>query len=150
MARDVKQERLKRFDDLKKNKKSKVKTTEHVTYGMGGITEVRCKTCNAPIKVMKPVPEFEETKVIKGKTFIYQRLVLAETPQYSEIEIEMDDGSLHITPTCKDCIKHMDTDTLQDMYTADLSQHHIDEEKGLGAVLWEHMLDRKPVRLRRK
>jgi hypothetical protein len=117
-----------------------------VKYHPGGeITEVLCRMCGGVIKSLIPVPSREEVQKINGRTVIRERLILAETQDYREIEVIFDDGSGNFEHVCSSCLKRLTIDDLEDIYAAALEQWRADEKRGHGTAPWEILADRIPV-----
>lgn len=100
---------------------------EYIETGPGnlGFNKVFCKGCGDLIVDLIPSdnPSHRETKTIKGKIVVFERLVPAQMPAYVEVEITFDDGSFHITPLCTPCFRDFtDPDELEDIYMADMDQ----------------------------
>lgn len=107
----------------------------------GNIDKVLCKGCGAVLQSLVPDERYTYSKIVNGQKVVYKMLVMAQTQQYSEVAIEMEDGSAHITALCQTCATH--PPNLQDLYAADLSRL---SEIG-GDV--EQMGKKKPIKLKR-
>jgi len=114
----------------------------------GVVETVNCKLCDLPIRTLIPDERFFEQTVIKGQTIKRERLIMASLPNYQELELTFDDGSKHVTATCKNCSNNLTIEDLEDMYAIDMEQARIDEARGLGEVRW-HLWNRDPVSHRR-
>jgi len=119
-------------------------TADYLKYGEFGIEEVRCKLCSSVIKRLAVVPDLERVERRGTQTIVTQPVVLKELANYTEVLMEMDDGSAHVTPMCIECAKSVQAEDLEDMYEIDMGQASKDEELGLGEVYWESWADRKP------
>lgn len=107
-----------------------------------GTVAVKCK-CGAVIQELRPVPELSETERINGRTIIRERVALIANSSYTEVEILFEDGSKHITPSCKVCARRGYTkQQLEDIYSADMDQWNEEESRGGGRVNWELNGDR--------
>lgn len=110
--------------------------------GRFGISKVSCK-CGQTLQELRPVPEMQETEHRKGQTIIRERVAMYTNASYTEIEIIFVDGSKHVTPSCKDCIKDgISLEVLQDMYIADMDRWDQEETRGMGKVRWSLNADR--------
>lgn len=70
----------------------------------------------------------------------------AQLPAYSEIHIEFDDGSSHISPICRPCRdKGLDGKALEEVYCDDMKALAIEEETTRTLMHWEMWKDRIPV-----
>lgn len=113
-----------------------------------GTSRVYCK-CGQTIQELREVPEMSEVQKLSGRTIVRERVALMPSASYSELEITFDDGSKHITPMCKGCAKKAhSTDFLDDVYAADMGRWEQEESRGLGAVRWDLLSDRKAVSAR--
>ena len=90
------------------------------------IEEVRCKLCDAPIRALISDDRFFEQTVIGTQTIQKFRMVMATLPNYQELEITFDDGSKHVTNTCKACSTGLRTIDLEDLYAIDMEQNRHD------------------------
>ena len=108
---------------LKKAKKPKKGVEKYIYSVLSGDTknEVLCKLCGAVIR-------FE--KDIDG------RKVMRETSLYTEVELEFDDGSKHVTPLCKKCSHGMDDEQREFIYAMDVQQW-INEDNAMGNSIKE-------------
>lgn len=104
-----------------------------------------CRCCGEVLKEMIPSDEHRITREIKGKTVVYERLVMAHTNMYQEIEMQMDKGGPHITTVCRTCAPKLSIEQLEELYISDLHSFERDEQAGRGAVPWDVFKDRKPI-----
>lgn len=118
----------------------------------GAYEQIYCKLCGVLIKGYVVHGDWEETKEINGQIVKFQRLVMAETPIYEEMEMDFDgDISLHVTPMCTKCSnKPLSQSQLEDLFVADLSVMGDDEDHGFGDVRWDVQARRKPKKRRRR
>lgn len=104
-----------------------------------------CRVCGETLKEMIPSDEHRVVREIKGKTIVYERLFMAHTNMYQEIEMKMDKGGPHITTVCKTCAPKLTIEQLEELYTSDLHSFEADEQAGKGKVPWSVFEGRKPV-----
>lgn len=126
-----------------------VRKWDFVKFGPHGIEAVHCKECGRPIKGLVVDDRFSETRIINGKTIVFQRLVLAELPGYSEIEIEFDDGSRHITHVCKGCLPKLTPNDLDALYEADMDMWSIEAARDGVEYQWERFAERRASKHRK-
>jgi RecJ-like exonuclease len=100
------------------NAKDKLKDFHYMKIDNGVVEKVTCKSCGATLQNLIPDENYTKTEKFKGKIIIYKYLVMAQTPNYDELTIEMEDGSKHVTPICKVC-KRKSVD-VESLYQADL------------------------------
>ena len=114
------------------------------TPGLGN-SGVFCK-CGHRVQGFQVVSELNTTERRGSTTLIRERVVLTENTAYTEIEITFDDGSKHITPTCKSCIKKgFSIEMLDDIYAADMSRWEEEERLGTCGVSWDIVGSRESV-----
>jgi adenylate cyclase len=97
---------------------NKLKDFHYIKIDNGVVEKVTCKNCGAVLQNLVPDENYTKTEKLKGKIIIYKYLVMAQTPNYDELTIEMEDGSKHVTPICKIC-KNKSID-IESIYQADL------------------------------
>lgn len=98
--------------------KDKLKDFHYIKIDNGVVEKVTCKNCGSVLQNLVPDERYTKTEKINGKIIIYKYLVMAQTPNYDELIIEMEDGSKHMTPICKVCkTKSIDINSI---YQADL------------------------------
>ena len=134
---------------IKAHSRSHVKQWDHVKFSKYGIDQVLCKCCGAAIKGTVVSDEWAETRIINGKTVVFQRLVQAELAGYAEIEILFNDGSKHITHCCAACISHITVDHLEDMYCCDMETWQAEAGRQNTEIVWEANADRIPISFKR-
>ncbi len=119
---------------------------DYIRYGHRGNEEkIMCKICGVVIASLIPDDSFKEVQQRGNQTVIRERLVMAQTPQYVALTMEMDDGSAHETPACLNCANTANLDQLEDAYMADLEvMLDLEDNRRGGEAPWEK-LDRKPV-----
>ena len=137
---------------VRSNKAKKDKALKKFDYieeqGHFGVSKVKCK-CGQTLAELRPVPEMQKVERIKGKTIIHERVAMCTNASYTEIEITFDDGSKHITPTCRDCIRSgFNEDDLNRIYAADMARWADEEKRGMGKVNWALNADRLAVSFR--
>jgi len=127
------------YKDKLKKRKDKVKDNRYSRKyidrdGSGNITAVYCKGCG---------------KQIKG---INSRGLLFPYGNYTEVTIEFDDKSAHITPVCKKCANVQTKEDMEALYISDLEDFDIEE--GLypsgNDKVWDIYLSRTPLKIRKK
>lgn len=114
----------------------------------GGITELACSLCDAVIA--KWMPSGQQTIRRKGtQTFIQDPMVFSYLANYREVELEMDDGSKHVTNLCESCMPKLSNGDglLEDLYASDLAQWASEGDEG--TKLAERNANRKPLRVLR-
>lgn len=119
-----------------------------IEFGKGGaIEKVQCKVCGTNIVGLVEDERYERTERINKKVVIYKRLVATHLPTYRELQFYFDDQSAHITHCCATCAPKIISDlTLaEECYKHDLAQWSEDERRGLGAVRWDVVVDRKII-----
>jgi ferredoxin len=84
------------------------------------IEKVLCKGCGTPIRALMPTDKFSTTERIGDQTIVRERLLLATLSSYVEVEMEMADGSSHITGACATCAATVTDRELKEWYAADL------------------------------
>jgi hypothetical protein len=84
------------------------------------VEKLYCRVCGDVVKELIMDENYIDTKTINGQVVKTVGLVLAESSEYAEIELTFDDGSTHVTYTCKKCAHTLTTDDLEDMYALDL------------------------------
>lgn len=104
----------------------KLTRPKYVTFKEGQITAVYCKGCGAKIKGLISAEVPSEVERRGNKVIVRERVLLAELPNYTEIEIETRDenGVLakHRTPICKTCALNESPEFLQAVVEADVDQ----------------------------
>jgi len=90
------------------------------------IDAVLCKGCGTIIRSLVVHDQFTSVQRKAEQTIIRERLTMANTPLYTEVEIVMEDGSTHITSACLACAEKATDDELEHWYEADLDM--MDEE----------------------
>lgn len=116
----------------------------YVHRGTLGIEEVRCKCCGDPVRKLIPHEDFSETRIVDGRPVIVQRLMLGTLPNYTEIRIEFDDGSRHVTLACDCCAGKFTLDDLEWLYCYDLAEWLTDGDHA-SVGFWIQQLKRKPT-----
>lgn len=88
---------------------------------IGELQELFCKVCGSAIG--------KTTEIVQGKRYDKSRNQWIEThremfrrlPNYIEAKILFEDGSMHVTHGCPDCLhENMEKDLLQAIYEADM------------------------------
>ena len=117
---------------------------KYVHRGTMGIEEVCCKCCGDPVRKLMPDENFTEERIVNGKHILVQRLILGTLSNYSEVRIEFDDGSRHITTVCEHCGPKLTVDDLEWLYCSDLQEWMVDGDHA-NPSFWEAMDKRKPI-----
>ena len=113
--------------------------------GRFGVSKVRCK-CGQVLQELRPIPEMQEIERRKGQTIIRERVAMFTNAAYTEVVITFDDGSKHVTPSCKSCVRRgFDAEKLNDIYVADMARWDEEEMRGMGKVRWALSADRLAV-----
>ena len=99
--------------------------------------KILCKLCDSALRTLIPDDRFLDVQVIGTQTLRTQRLIMATTPSYQEVEFTFDDLSKHVTPMCKSCAVRMNLEDAEVVYSADMEQARLDEDAGQGDVRWE-------------
>lgn len=104
---------------------------------VGMVSEVLCKACGEVIRDLRPVAEPLEDDTVP--------VALISLAHYTEVKIEFDDGSFHITPMCGDCAKAgWTSEALEELYGSDLDQWALDAFDAAEILRWAR---RKPVKI---
>lgn len=114
----------------------------YVRWGPSGIEEVLCKQCGTPVRGFVIHPDHQERRSINGKEVVFERLVMATFPTYTEITIDFDDGSHHVTVTCDECAKKTTLADLEWHYATDMLEMDIETK---GEMRWQYFADRIPI-----
>lgn len=117
----------------------------YVKYGKFGIEEVGCKSCGQVLRGLASNPSMSERRIINGKEVIVERVGMVTTPQYTEVTIDFDDGSHHITLCCKDCAKKMTIEDAEWHYAVDMFELDIESN---GELRWHLFAERTPIGVR--
>ena len=101
----------------------KIPPSEYVKRDRGVITEILCKLCGATLQSLVPLDNW--SRRINAKKILIKEnyLVLAKTPTYREIKIEMRRGKqigYHVTCVCADCSRTIKLQDLQLIYRLDV------------------------------
>jgi len=110
-------------------------------------TAVFCPLSGNQIKGLIVLDDLQEKQRIGNTLVIRERVAVSQLDNYTEITIEMDDGSAHVSAICKSVAAGLTLAQLTELYEADMAQVLHDEEAGRGEVLWEFWENRKPVRV---
>lgn len=100
----------------------------YVHRGNFGIEEVRCKCCGTPVRRLMPHPDFSEERLINGQRVWVQAMTLGTCPEYTEVMMDFDDGSRHVTVVCQDCSKHLTLEQCEWLYCGDMEEWMVDGE----------------------
>lgn len=114
----------------------------YVHWGETGIEEVICKECGTPLRGYVPLPTHRERRTIDGKETVFERMVFATFAAYTEVTIDFDDGSHHVTITCKDCAQKLTLEDIEWHYATDMYEMDVETK---GEMKWQFYADRKPV-----
>lgn len=79
---------------------------EHIIWHptMPGVIEaVLCPCCKVPLRKLVKSENLLESQEIGNLVIQTYLAAMATFPNYSEYEIEMEDGSVHVMPICKTC-----------------------------------------------
>lgn len=113
----------------------------YVKYGSAGIEAINCKLCGQPLRELRPDDRFQERRAINGKEVIIERLALATLGPYTEVRIDFDDGSHHVTCLCQECANSLAAEHLEAVYVMDMDVMQAES----GGFPWELFADRVPV-----
>lgn len=108
----------------------------------GMVEAIFCKICRTLIRGLVEDERFQDVVSRGGKIIVYKKLIMASFASYTEIEIEFDDGSKHVTSCCRQCANRLQSDDLEELYSADLAQWEQE-----GAKLGGNIGERKPVKI---
>lgn len=101
--------------------KEKLKHFDYIVTNKAGVVEkCLCKCCGAVLWSLVPQDQMSWSEKKGDKTFIYMPVAMAPTNLYDVATLELDDGSRHQTPMCKNCLN--DDFDLDAVYTADLKR----------------------------
>lgn len=114
----------------------------YVKYGSMGIEEVTCKSCGMPLRSLESLPQTGKKRKIGGKDHVVENVAIVTRDQYTEVTIDFDNGSHHVTLCCKDCAKKMTLEDAKWHYATDLLE--LDTESK-GALFWDLFINRVPV-----
>lgn len=114
----------------------------YVLWGPTGIEEVLCKECGTPVRGLVVHPGHSERRSINGKDTVFERMVMATFPEYTEITIDFDDGSHHVTVSCSKCAQSMTLADVEWHYCTDMLEMDIESK---GELAWQYFADRLPV-----
>jgi len=109
------------------------------------LDQVLCKGCSAPIRGLIEDDRFKETRIIGGQREVTKKMIFASFPGYTEITINFNDGSKHVSNVCKTCAVNLTIADLEPLYMADLDAWEEIEKKGGGKVNWELYGARTPT-----
>lgn len=116
----------------------------YITRSASGIDEVRCKCCGSPIQGLVADDSFAETRKVKGRDVIVERLKLCTLAGYTEVKISFDDGSHHVTSLCEACASKLTMDEAEWVYCCDLNDWMAAGD-GYSYNFWVQQLARNPV-----
>lgn len=114
----------------------------------GNIHEVRCKFCGTTIMGWRQVgqPEIDVIPDQQHTRLITQKVALLRFGTYRELLIRFDDGSLHITPVCNDCVnKDFTPEQLEDCHLCDMEDLYYCCSDANQREVHEKLALRKPV-----
>lgn len=114
----------------------------YVRWGPTGIEEVLCKECGTPVRGLVVHPGHQERRSINGKMVIFERMVLATFPLYTEVTIDFNDGSHHVTVSCADCAKNLTLADIEWHYATDMLEMDIETK---GELRWQYFANRIPT-----
>lgn len=87
----------------------------------GRILTIKCKVCGGIVASTQLRP----TSPVSGSALKHK---FTRHNNYTEIKMELDDGSFHVTNGCGDCLKaRMDPDILYELWSADMQEMGIEE-----------------------
>lgn len=99
---------MKLADRISRAKDAGLKAFQYIEEDRGGLNRVLCKICGTPIKDRAP----------DGRGLG----VLMTLAAYTEVTLEFDDGSAHVTPLCRSCAQSSSLEMLEACYGADMAQ----------------------------
>src|SRR3990167_815788 len=129
-ASDLKQKRDAAFSRIAKVN-SKRPIHSYIKVGPSGVEEVCCKVCGTMLRGMAPHPGYKEQRSENGKNVIYERLVMMTFPFYTEVTLDFDDGSHHVTLCCSDCAGKIKVEDLEWHYATDMYEMDLEAKGGL-------------------
>jgi hypothetical protein len=131
---------------------SSLKHVQHVRHQETGrfeMTGINCKICGSVIAGPVDSGMHSKTERIGQREIIYRTLLFSRYSQYTEIEIEFNDGSHHVTHLCKQCIPRVtEPGMLERLYVADLAQFIHEDLVGVHQNIWDGldmMITRQPT-----
>jgi len=99
-----------------------VRYPHYATFEDGAVIELRCKVCGVPIAHTQQLPittrsdNEDKKKTIEVHTTRFVRL-----PTYTELKMQFENGSYHVTNGCNKCLVDTLTPTqLQELLMADV------------------------------
>lgn len=113
----------------------------YVKYGSAGIEAIHCKLCGQPLRELRPDDRFQERRTINGRDVIVERLALLTLQPYTEVRIDFDDGSHHVTCLCQECANSLTVEHLEAVYAMDMDVMQAEA----GGFPWELYATRVPV-----
>lgn len=132
-----------------------VKDLQHIEYrrnpdtGRHDMVRINCKICGSIIGGPVDSGEHAKTERVGQQTIIYRTQTFSRFALYTEVEIQFDDGSKHVTHLCKQCIPRLnEPGMLERLYVADLAQFVHEDVIGLHQHLWDGldmMFTRQPI-----
>lgn len=129
MAKKSNKEKLKDRKDKVKTNKYYRKYVDRLADNPPIVTAIYCKGCGVQIKGLR-------------------NNILTPYWNYTEITIEFDDSSAHMTPMCRKCAKTENKEALEAMYIADLEEFEYEEEDdNKDKRIWDIYMGRKPQKI---
>lgn len=117
----------------------------YVKYGKFGIEEVGCKSCGQVLRGLVSDPSMSERRTVNGKEVVVERVGMATFAQYTEVTIDFDDGSHHVTLCCRECAKKMTIEEAEWHYAVDMFELDIESN---GELRWYLFAERVPIGIR--
>lgn len=137
----LKQCRERAFDRVE-TANTKREIGSYVRWGVAGMEEVICKECGTPLRGLVPDPTRRERRTVNGKEVVFERLVMATFPEYTEITMDFDDGSHHVTVACKSCADKLKLEDMEWHYATDMLEMDYETR---GELKWHFFCDRIPT-----
>ena len=124
--------------------KALLKRTEYMEMDGNTQLAVYCKRCGRKIQGL--VAHGEPKTFKSGGKIIQQYMMrMSALPLYTEVEIQCDDGSKHVTPCCKECAPFLTEDELDAFLIADTAAE-VEESKRSGIPMSEKLLEHRVMR----
>ena len=99
----------------------RLRMPDYIQFSKRGYIEaIYCKKCGTLIRSLIPDEDRREVTNQRGIQTIRERLVMQSLANYAEVQIEMEDGSVHVTNCCTSCAPVLTKQDLEDFIVADL------------------------------
>ena len=108
------------------------------------IIAVYCKKCGSLIQGL--VQGGRPKIIVSGNKTVEQwPVTMAALPPYTEVQILCDDGSMHVSPCCKECAPFLTEDDLDAFLIADTAAE-LQEGKAFGTPISNRLLEQRVMR----